>query len=344
MRERSVADVQVRVNGAPLPPTARLGLTKVTVNDDLQMASSFTLSLHSREWGERQNRNWADDGLFAIGATIEISLGYIGGPLDSLITGEITDIDVELDVEQSPSLTVTGYDFRHRLGRNTSIETYTNMTDSQIASQVIARNNLTPVVTATALAYDHVTQDNDSDLSFLQQRAERHGYEVTIEGRRVRFGPPATSQVIPLVFGAELLGFSASIAGSELYGRVDIFGMDLSRPRNQQEYKVSASVDRFAGTLAAFDKLSPRTQVITGGPATEAEARVLASSMVADLAARGVSGSGRCRGNGALRAGRMVAIAGVGKRFGGSYRVSSVTHAFSVQEGFTTNFRVIGSP
>jgi phage protein D len=343
MAENAVAEVKISVNGAPLPPTARLGLTKVTVNDDLRMASTFSLSLHSRNWGLQPQIAFIDDGLFAIGATVEIALGYIGGAMDSVIVGEITDIEAEFDVQEPPQVTVTGYDFRQRLGRNSRIESYSNMTDSQIAAQVIARNNLTPIVTATTTTYDHVSQNNESDLDFLHKRAELNGYELTIDGRTVRFGVPLTPKVIPLAFGAGLLGFSASVAGSDLYGEVQVFGVDLSQP-SEQEFSVSEKVNRFTGILPTFDKIVPRVQIISDGPRTRTEAQALAKNVISDLASRGVSGSGRCRGNGALRAGRTVAIAGVGQRFASSYRLSSVSHSFSPSEGFATNFRAIGSP
>src|SRR5262249_40795061 len=160
----------------------------------------------------------------------------------------------------------------------------------------------------------------------------------TIDGRSVRFGPPLTPQVVPLGLGAGLLGFSAQIAGSDLYGQVSVFGVDLAQA-SQQEYEVTEQVKTFTGILPAFDKVEPRVQIIPDGPRTRTEAQALAKNVISDLASRGVSGSGRCRGNTALRAGRTVAIAGVGQRFTGSYRLASVTHSLSVGEGFTSNFR-----
>jgi Bacteriophage probable baseplate hub protein len=342
MGERTVADVQIKVNGLPLPPTARLAVTKVSVHHDLNMSSSFSVSLHVRGWG-LQSRPLIDDGLFAIGVSIDISLGYIGGPMDLVIAGEIADIEAEFDIQEPPSITVSGYDFRARLRRNSAIETYTNMTDSQIAAQVIARNQLTPVVTATSLGYEHVTQNNAPDLVFLHQRAELNGYEVTIDGRNVRFGPALTPRVVPIAFGDRLLGFQTSISGEELYGTVEIFGVDLTQPQNQQEYKVAATAARFAGTLPV-DQLSKRVRTITRGPRTRAQAQEQAKNLVSDLAAGSVTGSGRCRGFGGLRAGDILAVGGIGDRFNGRYRVAGVSHAFSPQEGFSTDFRVTGSP
>src|SRR5262249_1756585 len=163
-----------------------------------------------------------------------------------VITGEIADLEAEFDLERPPVVTVTGYDFRWRLGRNRIYQTYPNRTDSAIASDVISRNHLTPDITPTTITHELVTQDYETDLDFLHQCAERNRFDVTIEGSRVIFGPPRDPVTVPLLFGQELLGFSPSIAGSRLVGQVDAYGYDILQS-SQPELSVSAKALRFPG-------------------------------------------------------------------------------------------------
>jgi phage protein D len=56
-----------------------------------------------------------------------------------------------------------------------------------------------------------------------------------------------------------------------------------------------------------------------------------------------LTGSGRCYGNPLLRAGTSIVVPGLGARFGGALRVSSVTHSFSPSAGYRTSFQLMGS-
>jgi phage protein D len=262
-----------------------------------------------------------------------------------VISGEIADLEADFDAERTPVLTVTGYDFRQRLARSvTPNKPYVKRRDSDIALDIITRNHLTPIVVPTAEIIAQVTQDNESDLAFLQKRAALNGYEVLMQGPAVYFGPPLPSAAPVLELGGNLLAFSPSVSGSSLVNRVDVVVVDRQR-KDKQEPTATATVSRFPGTIPGvdrIDRLSPRTDTILVGPSDLGEGRKLADSQAKDRAGRVLSASGRCRGNGALRAGQIVAIAGVGMRFSGPYRLTSVTHAFSPDAGFTTNFQVMG--
>jgi uncharacterized protein involved in type VI secretion and phage assembly len=69
------------------------------------------------------------------------------------------------------------------------------------------------------------------------------------------------------------------------------------------------------------------------------EAAELARSLLADLLEGMYEGTGSCIGLPGLRAGRYVTIAGVGRRFSGTYRVRKVTHRLD-GNGFSTDFAI----
>jgi phage protein D len=75
-------------------------------------------------------------------------------------------------------------------------------------------------------------------------------------------------------------------------------------------------------------------------PLTAEEARALAESAYRKMARRFLSGHGVCQGDGRLRVGATVTLAGLGALFDGEYYVTEVRHTFNGQDGYQTYFRV----
>lgn len=71
---------------------------------------------------------------------------------------------------------------------------------------------------------------------------------------------------------------------------------------------------------------------------SQAEADQLAKRRFEEMALRHVSGDGVCIGQPKLRAGRVIEIEGLGKRFSGSYYVTSTEHRYNRNTGYRTVF------
>jgi len=112
-------DLNIRVKGVDLPLQARLDIQRLTVQEDLAVASMFTIELYNWDAGTRRV-TWSDSALFGVGNEVEIWLGYVGN-LKRVMVGEIISLEPAFHADGVPSLTVRGYDHRHRLlrGRHT---------------------------------------------------------------------------------------------------------------------------------------------------------------------------------------------------------------------------------
>jgi uncharacterized protein len=73
---------------------------------------------------------------------------------------------------------------------------------------------------------------------------------------------------------------------------------------------------------------------------SDSEAKNAAETHFRQSARKFVSGSGIALGNGLLRAGCIVNIAGIGKLYEGRYFVTKVRHLFNTHEGYRTMFKV----
>src|SRR4029077_11110865 len=97
---------------------------------------------------------------------VEIAFGYRNETFASL-SGEITGLEPDFPEAQAPTLTIRGYDRRHRLMRSRRSRSFTNCKDSDIASQLASDANLRPRVEDSGVTLPYVLQHNQTDLEFL---------------------------------------------------------------------------------------------------------------------------------------------------------------------------------
>ena len=73
---------------------------------------------------------------------------------------------------------------------------------------------------------------------------------------------------------------------------------------------------------------------------SQAEADQLAASWLTEIAMTYIEGYGLCIGIADLRAGELVEIEGLGRRFSGPYYVTSAEHRYSPSSGYRTAITV----
>ena len=182
-----IPEVNLRINSNDLSLDATSDIISVSVLEDVNAAGMFTFTLLS--WDNKEMRViWIDDDQFKEGNTVEIDMGYRDN-MKTLFKGEITGLEPDFPNDQSPTLTVTGYDRRHRLMGKRKTRTFLKMQDSDIANQIAGDWSLTPEVEDTRVRLDYVLQHNQTDFEFLQERARRIGYEMVVTDSSLHFRP-----------------------------------------------------------------------------------------------------------------------------------------------------------
>jgi phage protein D len=282
-----------------------------------------------------------------VGNEVEIQMGYVDN-LQKLMVGEITGLEPEFSANEVPMLTVRGYDRRHRLLRGRKTRSFTQVKDSDIASQIAADAGLTAQVEGTAVTLDYVLQHNQSDLQFLRQRARRIGYEVVVEDKTLHFRPHqnAASEVLTLTWENDLIEFHPRLTTLEQVGQVAVRGWN---PKDKEAVVAEAAAGSESSTMGGT----------TGGPSaadgafgqssytsidwpvfSQAEADKMAVGQFNNMALAYISGEGIVAGRTELRAGTVVKIEGLGDRFSGNYYVISATHMYTPRNGYRTAFSV----
>lgn len=331
--EQAIAQVQ-----------AAAALRQVTVVTELDVPGMFTLELTNRNVMPGETL-WSDAPLFDLGTRVAIKMG--DRPADMLIDGEITGLEPEFAEDDVPTLVVRGYDRRHRLMRGQKTRSFVQMKDSDIVDQIAREAGLKRDITTTEITLEYVLQQNQTDLDFLQSRARRIGYELIMQGKTLVFQPaPQTgSAAITLAYPDDLDRFSPRLSSLNQVEKVEVRGWDMrqkkpvvSRSRTAEQ---PTGMGQTRGSLEAWQTFGRASQVHVETPVTNpAEAAQMAEGEFRQMALGYITGDGQCTGQARLSAGQMVAVQGVGDRFGGLYYVTAATHTFGPHQPYRTEFSV----
>jgi phage protein D len=285
--------------------------------------------------------------LFKEGNEVEIDIGYRDN-LETLFKGEITGLEPDFPNEVPPTLTVRGYDRRHRLMGKRKTRTFLNLKDSEIASRIAGDWSLsTENIKDTHVTHEYVLQNNQTDFEFLLERARRIGYEMVVTDKDLHFRPRQNegSAAVILRRETELLDFSARLTAVGQIEEVFVQGWDPTNKEKVVARSGSGDEPDMGGSASGPSK-AQQAFGNTGGTTvdrpvlSQAEADQLARGWFSEMALHYVEGHGVCVGSPELRAGTLVEIEGLGERFSGTYYVTSTEHAFRPGSGYRTTFTV----
>lgn len=339
------ASFAVKLDGRPIVADLSLWIVNVTVEDDLDLPSMFTLELISKT-DERGSTPFTDDQRLALGAAVEISLGY-GDDRESLIVGEITALEPTFSIAGLPSLIVRGYDKRHRLNGSRRTRGFIEKTDGAIAEEICDAVHVPISVNKNGVEHSYVLQADQTDLEFLIERARRMHFELAMNGGTLSFRPVANdaSRILTLSLGDDLLEFRPRMSVVPMT-ELRVLGWD---PKEKQPITASANAENQAVPMGGKQSAAQHAETIFG-KAIETIMRVpVLSQAEADQAAVGrfnaaqldfIRGDGRLRGRTDVRAGRVLRFVDLGQRFSGDYYVTSAVHRYSRRDGYHTDFRV----
>jgi phage protein D len=341
----SVPGLTLRVNGSDVPVEAKADITRVSVEESLDSASTFAIELSNWDM-EMQRVTWSDAPLFQPGGAVEIQMGY-GGELETVIVGEITGLELSFPERARALLTVRGYDRLHRLRRGRRTRSYLQSRDSDVARRIASDLGLKPDgVEDSDEVHAYLLQTNQTDIDFLLTRARAIGYELLVEDKTLRFRKIKSdrAKAITLSFTHGLMTFYAYLSTADQVSEVIVRGWD---PRKKKPLVGQARASDLTATMrgaqvgpaAAQSLFGPRTLAVVEHPvATQNEANLLAKGLLTDLALNYVVGEGTAVGDPAIRVGTVIELDGLGRRFNGFYYVTQVAHVWDGQ--FVTHLQV----
>ncbi len=336
------SQLYLKLNGVDVPRPTLVKVIDVVVDQHAHLPAMFTIRLHDPDL------SLLDEGTFDLTKEIEIAIEKPGGPPVTLITGEITALEPEFEPGMIFVLAVRGYDKSHRLFRDVHSRAFLNKKDSDIATDIAREAGLKADIETTATVYDHIYQHNQSDMDFLLQRAWRIGFECFVaEGKLTFRRPPERAASVTLAWGADLLSFAPRMTLAEQVDAVFVRGWDVEKQQaivgQAKKGRLYPSIGESKNGADWAGGFGRGQMVIVDQPVvSQAEANALAAARLDELSGAFVQAEGLAFRRPDIRAGGLVKLEKLGKRFSGDYLVTSATHSFT-PEGFQTTFAVRGT-
>jgi phage protein D len=278
-----------------------------------------------------------------IGSEVEIKAGY-EGTLETIVKGEIAAIGMRLSEDETPRLTVSGWDKLHRLARMRLTQHWEQVKYSEVAEDIASKAGLSPDVTASSAVFDYVAMNGQTYLAFLLDLGSRIGYQLHFKEGKMYFGPPGNeSSGVTVEYGVNLQRASFQIQSAGQVSEVRVLSFD--KDKKEQVIGVAAASDAQAlaggktGPKATYGKFGSGPHWVTNYPgATQAEVDSVAKAIMQEHADDFVHCELQIEGDGRVVAGKKFEVAGVHEAFNGPFVATRVVHQYVVAGGAKAGF------
>lgn len=336
------SQVKIKLDGTDVQQNVMDQLASLTVDQHSHLPGMFLLRFLD------PGLELLNNGPFDLTKEVEVLAQKPDGTPVSLIKGEITGLEPQFGEGMIAELMIRGYDKSHRLYRESKSKAFINIKDSDLAGQIAGNAGLASQIDTTSTVYDHLYQHNQTDLEFLMQRAWRIGYECFVADGKLYFRrPPSGSASVSLTWGDNLLSFRIRASLAEQVDEVIVKGWDpggmqpiVGRAQSGQLYPQIGDSKDGAQWASSFGQ--GKVVIVNQPVVSQPEADALAAARLNEISGAFIEAEGIAYRSPDIKAGQWVRIEALGRRFTGSYLVTSATHMFS-PEGLKTIFTVRGS-
>jgi hypothetical protein len=341
---QSLAEFRILINGSLLVDDDDREIARISVEKDVNLPGYFEVELVSRD-SRPETADWIDDQTFAPGNEVRIEVMDAGksasGPTsdpstNTLIIGEITGLEPGFYFNLPPSLVIRGYDYLHRLQGSSLTRSFLQSKDSQIATQIAAEVGLDADARDSKVIYEYLVQTNQTNLHFLQTRAERIGYNLYVDGpqgKTLFFQPMMVNQSpeLTLKLAEDLQEFTPCLRATTPSTQVVVKGWN---------FKQGQAVTATAASASSSSSTSAIATVVDRPCMTVDEARQQAEAQARQEALHFIEAEGIAWERADIRLAKTIRIEGLGARFSGLYYVTGVNYRRHDDGQFYTHFRV----
>ena len=350
----------IKIGGSPVSTDFMDDLGELTVALDLHLPSMFTIRV--------ADQKLTHGGGSTLDLGKEVQIGFQPrqqgstetGSETVIFKGEITALEPEYGEDGRVWLNIRGYDKGHRLHRGKKSRTFLQKKDSDLISTIAGEAGLSADAETTSVTYPYILQNNQTNWEFLQERAQRLGFWLYVDGvnGKLCFKKPATpeSQSGPtLTWGDNLYRFSPSLSAVHQSDKIKVYGWDDKKkevissevtpaaPGKQAEQTSSGG----AAAKKAFTA-SAEAIVVTDTVITVDDAKAVGEGLGQQISRNFLWADGQCLGDPTLVAGKTVNVvlkAGpdqtTDSKFGGNYLVTAATHHYDGQR-YWIDFSITG--
>lgn len=285
-------------------------------SDEAQLVFDDVAGLWQTDWYPQQ------------GDTLTLRIGYKDNFLDCG-TFEIDEIELSGGRDTGDVLTVKALAAAINKGMRTkNSKAYEKQTLKKIAQQIADKHGLKIVGTVPNIEIGRLTQNNESDLSFLAGLAKKYGVIFSVRGGQLVFISPGE-----LESQSPIATFDKSQVGNYQFKdrTADTFTSASVSKRDIKTSKVQKWNVKADGDPTKLDDL-----VVGGRVENEGQAEALADGALRDKNKEKLTGSFSTEGNPLLCAGVNVEMKNFGA-FSGNWLVKESKHTVTTDGGYQTS-------
>jgi phage protein D len=347
---------RIIIKGEELQHAANAYVLSVSVTETIDRADSFTFTLRDRHPDPKRlfaggtESMWMESDLFEEGNKVEIHMGYVDD-LQLMMLGKVKAATASFPDGGQPTIRVEGYSLYHDLQHEHLRKPFKANTDSAVAEEVAKHMGLKATVDKTDAEYPLLSPKDTSLGNYLQARAKRIGYELTIKDRTLFFQKPRyrvdRSPALTLQWGRHLRSFSPRVSVHNMATKVTVRSSQTSHGGGKAPLVGEAKagdervkMGKETGSQAAKRVHKENEVLITDRDImSQEEAREMALARLEARSLGFITGRGSVIGDPNIRARQVVEVTDLGKRFSGNHYITSTTHTID-SSGYRTDFEV----
>ena len=269
---------------------------------------------------------------FIPGKEIEIRLGYRSDDV-MLFKGIVVSHSNRI-MPRSSELVVECRDKAVKLTVGKKSKHYENITDGDVAEQIIDRYGLDKDIEPTPITHKELVQFHTTDWDFIISRMDVIGRICLVEDGKISTRKPdlTSSPVLDVLYGATILEFNAEVDARTQFSEIKSKAWDYTSQTVSEdtgdEPEMHPTGNLSPENLAEVIGLDSHL-LIHSGRLTNEQVKEWSNAKMLRTRLAKVRGSVKFQGFPDVKPGSIISLNGVGNRFNGPVFVCSVKHDYS---------------
>ena len=299
-------------------------ITSINVHNEINVIPRAVISIVDGDT-DKEDFEISSSGEFAAGKKIEIQLGYENNNeivFNGIIvsnTHKINNNCSELNIECKHET------FKMTLSQNNN-HFNTNITSTEIVEKLINDYDIKINIDPSKIKHPQVLQSNISDWDFMVGHLDADGMICLFnnDGLKITKLIPTGSSTLDLTFGRNILEFNGDRDTRTQTESVKIYSWDFKNQEvaAQENEKTGVNEDETENTSKTFEIRSSASY-------TEDEITSISTAKKTRQDLSKVKAKVKYIGNLSVSPGGFINIAGVGKKFDGTFFVSAIDHEYT---------------
>lgn len=332
---RTLPQITVEINGAPLASGERAAITEVRVQQRLSLPTLCEIT-----FTDAPEFLIADD-LLSPGADLRVYSDEFETPL---FNGQITAVEHLYEPSNLRKIRVRGYDKLHLLRKRAKVRAFVQTTLQDLIGELCEDFSLSIEMGENTPLRERIIQFEQTNFDLIAEIAERNGlYFALRESTLHVFTLEGIGDAIDLRLGENLLEARVELNSDKICRSVSTTGWNTLRVENFQGFTNAGRSGRRIGaeiTAAAFGDDFERT-ISDENITDETEALALSQAELDWRVAQEVTLRGAADGNPQLQPGTPVAVAGIAPHLTGNYVLTSVNHTIDTVKGYVSEISTV---